>query len=659
MAVENLIGRTLGRFEVRELIGVGGMGTVYRAYQTNLKREVALKLLPPSLTQGSDYQARFDKEVEIAASLEHAHIVPIYDHGVESGISYVAMRLLTGGTLGERIQNQGKPPTVHEIGQMLRQLASALDYAHSKGIIHRDIKTNNVMFDDQGSSYLVDFGIAKLLSETNGLTSSSVMIGTPYYMSPEQWRGETVSPASDQYALAVLAYVALSGVMPFDAPTPYVLMTKHLTEMPTPLHTKRSDIPPTVTQVIDRALAKDPTGRFETVREFSGAFEEAIRELPKENTQFLTRTLPKKQFATTTPAAVQTVVEPTPAPMLPPAAPPPVSAATLENGAPAPRNPALEGKSRGRMPLFAALAALLILGIVGAFALSSGSLNSFGAGPTLVGGGRGQIAFHSFRDGETAEIYMMGMDGENETRVTVNNYNDWGPIWSPNGLTLLYVNDRDSTQEIYQTEVFVMDADGHNERRLTTNVVFDYDKAWSPDGRRVVFVSLREGNPEIYTMNATDGQDVRRLTINTDDEYQPSWSPRGDLIAFYSFRDGNAEIFTMNSFTGANQERLTSNNFDDKTPVWSPDGSMLAFVTSRDGNNEIYIMNADGTNQRRLTVNDADDDRPAWSPDGRWIVFQSNREGEQYDIYLMDINGDNLLRLTDDPANDQEPSWRP
>ncbi|MCA9915043.1 MAG: serine/threonine protein kinase, partial [Anaerolineae bacterium] len=217
MSIENLSGRQLGKYQLKALLGVGGMGAVYQAYQTDLRRYVAVKVLPPAFAQETGYAERFDREARTAASLEHAHIVPVYDYGVENGITYVVMRLLTGGSLVDRLQERQKNnlplPSLREIADILKQLASALDYAHSQGIVHRDTKASNVMFDNQGNAFLVDFGIAKLVNATNALTSlttAGAAMGTPSYMAPEQWRDEEITGAADQYALGVMTYAMVT-----------------------------------------------------------------------------------------------------------------------------------------------------------------------------------------------------------------------------------------------------------------------------------------------------------------------------------------------------------------------------------------------------------------------------------------------------------------
>ncbi len=298
MSAQNLTGQTIGQYELRALYGTGGMGAVYRAYQRSLEREVAFKVLTLNLTTDPEYIERFNREAKTAASLEHPHIVPVYDYGTFNDITFVAMRLLTGGSLAERLkQRKGAKVSLGEVADLLDQLASALDYAHSKNVIHRDIKSNNVMFDNHGTSYLVDFGIAKVLKDATSLTADGMVMGTPTHMSPEQWRGETPSQATDQYALAVMLYEMLTGKMPFEAPTPYGLMTKHLNEMPTPPQNIRLDIPEVVSDVIERALAKEPNDRFPTITAFSQSFNSAIRGSEGQPSQFFTFRVERKTIA--------------------------------------------------------------------------------------------------------------------------------------------------------------------------------------------------------------------------------------------------------------------------------------------------------------------------------------------------------------------------
>jgi serine/threonine protein kinase len=274
MNTDDLNNQQFGNYRLQRQLGQGGMGTVFLAEQQNLNRLVAIKVLNAQLSD-ENALVRFNREAEVSASLEHPHIVPVYDYGAEQGRYYVVMRYLRGGSLSERFENQQTMP-VPELLSIVKQVADALDYAHSKDIVHRDIKPSNIMFDERGNAFVVDFGIARLLDLTTNLTATGAAIGTPLYMSPEQWRSEkTVGPATDQYALAVVVYMLLAGEFPFNASTPYALMHKHVNEPPPALRTRRSDISPDVSDVLQWAMQKAPADRYPSVLAFANALEQA------------------------------------------------------------------------------------------------------------------------------------------------------------------------------------------------------------------------------------------------------------------------------------------------------------------------------------------------------------------------------------------------
>ena len=298
MDVDNLTGQTLGNVELKEKLGAGGMGAVYRGYQLALKREVAVKVLPSSLASQPGYIDRFTQEAQTAAALSHPHIVQIFDFGTQRNVSFVVMQYLRGGSLSERIRQrelEGNPRAgPGEVATLLSELGSALDYAHTQHVIHRDVKPANVMFDNHGRSYLVDFGIAKLMGGNTGLTGTGVMMGTPSYMPPEQWEGHELSPAADQYALAVMAYQMIAGRLPFDAESAVQLMFKHFNELPTPLNLLRPEIPGAVIGAIGRAMAKAPEERFPSCTAFALSFASAIEGHNGESTGFFTFKVPTK-----------------------------------------------------------------------------------------------------------------------------------------------------------------------------------------------------------------------------------------------------------------------------------------------------------------------------------------------------------------------------
>ncbi|MCI0713706.1 MAG: serine/threonine protein kinase, partial [Chloroflexi bacterium] len=269
--MENISGLSNKGYELKGKLGSGGMGTVYQAYQIAMKREVAIKILPEELADNPNYFVRFNREAETLTQLEHPHIVPVYDYGTVGRTSYIVMRMLTGGTLNQRLLT-GKPMLLADTRQIIQQVTSALDYAHRKGIVHRDIKASNVMLDEQGNAYLTDFGIAKLLDSTTGFTATGMMLGTPAYMAPEQWKGSDSSAQTDIYALGVLLYAMLTGQMPFEAPTPYALMDKHLNASPKPPTDYQPTLPNGINRVIEKALAKDPQQRYSSAGALSDAF---------------------------------------------------------------------------------------------------------------------------------------------------------------------------------------------------------------------------------------------------------------------------------------------------------------------------------------------------------------------------------------------------
>lgn len=323
MASQNLSGSTLGKYELRQVIGVGGMASVYQAHQSNLERLVAVKILSQALTNEPGYAERFNREAKTAASLEHPNIVPVYDYGTHEQITYVVMRLLTGGTVGERLHHQQQNglelPSLSEISQLLRQVASALDYAHSLGVIHRDIKPSNIMFDNRGTPYVVDFGIAKLLEGSANMTSTGMVMGTPAYMAPEQWRGDQISAATDQYAMGVLMYILLTGRQPFEAPTPYALMLKHMNDIPLSPNAIRADVPPGVAAVIERSISKSADDRYPNMLEFADDMSRAVRDAGESKTGFFTLNLGKGGEAVSLTPSRQTKAptNPPPAPHTP------------------------------------------------------------------------------------------------------------------------------------------------------------------------------------------------------------------------------------------------------------------------------------------------------------------------------------------------------
>jgi serine/threonine-protein kinase len=249
------------------------MALVYKARQPAMNRMVALKVLSTPMTVNPAFLARFKQEAQVIASLEHAHILPVYDMGEQDGWVFIAMRYMSHGTLTSRIA-QGPIP-LKDVTQWIEQIGSALDYAHQRGVVHRDVKPSNVLLDTQGNAFLADFGIAKWSEGSISLTGSGV-IGTPQYMSPEQGQGLKIDGRSDEYSLGIMAYEMIIGRPPYEGETPLAIVLKHVTEPLTPPININPRVPQAVSDVISKALSKDPDDRYPTTVAFAQALDAAI-----------------------------------------------------------------------------------------------------------------------------------------------------------------------------------------------------------------------------------------------------------------------------------------------------------------------------------------------------------------------------------------------
>ncbi len=280
MAAELQPGAKVLGYEVVGELGRGGMGIVYRAYQPALDRFVALKVLPTALASDDVYLKRFQAEVRVAARLEHPNIVPIYEVGEWENQPFIAMRLIEGVTLAQFIEEHGILP-VETARSLLAQIADALDFAHERNIVHRDVKPANILVDARGGAHLMDFGIAHVVGTLTRLTGTGDTVGTPNYMAPEQATGQLVSAATDRYALGVIAYQLLTGRLPFMADTSMAVMYAHVNQPTPPLRTVRPELPVEVDAAVQRMLAKKPDGRWESCTEFVSALD-ATAPLPAE-----------------------------------------------------------------------------------------------------------------------------------------------------------------------------------------------------------------------------------------------------------------------------------------------------------------------------------------------------------------------------------------
>jgi serine/threonine-protein kinase len=275
----SLVGQTLGPYQIVAQLGHGGMATVYKAYHARLDRTVALKMVHPMFLEDQTFVARFEREAQIVARLDHPHIVPVYDFNESHGQPYLVMKFIEGKTLkafaGERRLSWD------EIAQLMQPIAGALDYAHTQGVLHRDIKPSNILIDGAGVPYLSDFGLARMAKTGESTLSHDILLGTPNYISPEQGQGgATLTPRADHYSLGVVLYELVVGRVPFSADTPFAVVHSHIYTPPPIPSSVNPNVPPVLDAMLMRALSKNPAERYESASAMIAAFHEAIQAAP-------------------------------------------------------------------------------------------------------------------------------------------------------------------------------------------------------------------------------------------------------------------------------------------------------------------------------------------------------------------------------------------
>ncbi|MEW6233080.1 MAG: protein kinase [Chloroflexota bacterium] len=577
----DLTGKKLGRYEIVEEIGHGGMAIVYKAYQPSLHRSVALKVLPDNFARDHDFVARFQREAIIAASLEHPNIVTIHEVGEEGGVPFIVMKLLRGRTLKQVIQEEGRLNPLR-VAKILDQIASALDYAHSQGVVHRDIKPSNIVLDDRGHLTLTDFGIAKALGAEK-ITQTGMTLGTAEYLSPEAAEGMAVDGRSDIYSLGVLLFEMLTGRVPFPADTPYRVVLAHMTEPPPSPRTLVPDLPMEVEEVVLKALAKKPQDRFPTAGEMAQAYHRALAGRS---------------------APVETAAMPAVAP----------AAEEAPSAAPEPALP-----RRGTSPLLwaaATLAGLLAVGVMGlALAL----------GPTAVRGlfrARPTATRALPRQTETPRPEATSVPRDTPLVPATVVPLPTRPLMGTPGLggRVLY-----QTEESGRLQIHLLNLASGERLDLSSPKRVDFAAVEAPDGKRIALVSAPSGQASgLFVMNL-DGSGLLRLT---DRAKSPAWSPDSSRLAF--MRDG--KIYAMKATGG--EAKLVSGRLENcDSPTWGPGGTRIAFESGRVGGRAIWVVGFEGAGPEKITAGE-DETNPAWSHQGDRIAFQSKNN-----IYLTGPSG--------------------
>lgn len=274
-------GEKIGQYEIIAPLGQGGMATVYKAYHERLDRHVAVKVMHQAMLQDDNFLSRFQREARIVAKLEHANIVPVYDYSEHNGIPYLVMKYIEGPTLKRFALKAGL--TLEQTSSIMTELAGAMDYAHTRDVLHRDMKPSNILIDIEGKPYITDFGLARIAQAGSSTISTDMMLGTPYYISPEQAQGEKdLTGRTDIYSFGVILYELITGAIPFTADTPYAIIHAHIYQQPPPPCERNPDLPAGLDAVILRALAKKPSERYPTATALMADFNAVIAGVSKE-----------------------------------------------------------------------------------------------------------------------------------------------------------------------------------------------------------------------------------------------------------------------------------------------------------------------------------------------------------------------------------------
>jgi eukaryotic-like serine/threonine-protein kinase len=280
-----MVGEVLAdRYEVEELVGAGGMSSVYRAHDKLLDRKVALKVMHQHYGDDPEYVERFRREARSVASLSHPNIVTVIDRGEHEGRQFIVFEYVEGENLKQLIQRRGPAPVTTAL-ELARQIAQALSFAHQQGLVHRDVKPQNVLLNGDGTAKVTDFGIARSLDVQHGVTQTGTVLGTSDYIAPEQAQGQSVDEQTDVYSLGVVLYELLTAEVPFPGESFVAVAMRHINEPPPPLRDKRPDVPPRVEAAVQRAMAKNPRDRFASMGELCAELDACLAELQGGETQ--------------------------------------------------------------------------------------------------------------------------------------------------------------------------------------------------------------------------------------------------------------------------------------------------------------------------------------------------------------------------------------
>jgi Tol biopolymer transport system component len=715
-AVRLTAGQQVSHYEIHEKLGEGGMGAVYRAYDRQLRRPVALKVLPPEYASDPERRSRLLREARAASALNHPNIVGIYEVGSENGVDFIAMELIEGKPLGDIIPAKGLP-----LGKALdyaAQIASGLAKAHAAGVVHRDLKPGNIMLTGPASGQpglvkLLDFGLARRVEPGEGhdttLTMEGAILGTPAYMSPEQAQGKPVDARSDVFSFGSVLYEMITGRRAFEKDSHIATLAAVVEEEPRPLP---SSAPRDLEKVVARCLRKDPERRFQHMADVRVALLELKEELESGRLVEAAATPARRRAWRWAAAAVLVLAllgaglwivkmrtSPVPEPSVVPVTTYP-GQQVHPSFSPDGKQIAFswDGEKGDKFSIYVKLPdetnALRLT--------TSPTADDFPAwspdgeriafrrtGPdggiytvSALGGAERRLAGHATDsqmswspDGkwlamadinpEDHGILLLPVDGGEARRISNPKLPAWdsSPAFAPDGHRLAYAGCANVTScDVYVQELGPGYSPQGGPRQITRQRAVRIDGlTWSRDGGSVIYSASHVGSVLFYLWRiGIDGrQPPQRLEVAGTKASFPSASPTASRLVFSrSLVDYDIWRYHMNGGMESAVEPLIVSSAAEYNPQFSPDGTRIAFASDRSGQAEIWVAQADGSRPVQLTHGPGLTQVTArWSPDGRWIAFDSRRQDGLTEVYVMDAAGSAPRRITFGPSNDAIPFW--
>ena len=703
-------GDEVGPYRIVSLLGQGGMGRVYQAKDGRLGRFVALKFLPEELERYPHIRARFLQEARVAAALDHPFICKIYEIGEHEGRKFIAMEYVEGQTLGEKLERDR--PSLADSIRLGIEIADALEKAHQKSVIHRDLKPQNIMITSEGHIKLMDFGLARRVVSSDDTEDSwcatpltgNLLVGTLAYMSPEQFEGDAIDHRSDIFSFGIILYEMLTGTHPFRRPTKLETANAIANDPPNafPEHPK---VPKDLQHVVNRMLEKDPAGRQQSVREIrrdlidvQNAFHADAGDRLKSPAGWVSiaivvsvlvlvglilyRSKPLRETSANPFDTVPLTSYPREE-RWPSFSPDARRVVFSWNGGPGNNfdlyAKALGSEDRTRLTVNSAQDMYPDWSPDGnkiAFA-RLGARTDRENGLFLIpanGGPETQLREGELRDPHWApdsksivfaavpkppsvssRIHLFSTINLKESELTFPpaNRGDTNPVFSPDGRVLAFV--RWTGQEA--GDIYLLDMESRAVRRLTNRNRAVFGLAFGEDGREIVFASNDGREGRVWRVPVSGGEPV--ATAITAEILSLCYSPVRHLLAYEeNFNDLN--IWRMPGTAASDRanapQPLIASTQPDLNPDYSPDGTKILFSSRRTGSSEIWMSDSEGQNLVQLTSLGQHSGTPRWSPDGRKIAFDSRPEGDS-DIFMMDPKGRSPFRLTDNRADDIIPSW--